>query len=108
MNGLVAIVLAIVAASAFAFGGVYPWIWWPVIAGSLLAGAAGMSRRPLRIPGGVALAAAAVLAAGALQLLPIPQPILSAVSPALGAAVVAVVGAVADHGQQRPPPHATS
>jgi O-antigen ligase len=76
--------LAVLAWGALAFGAVYPWAYWPLVAGCAAAGgwALATHRRasPLRTP----LAAAFLLVAGTvlLQLVPLPRAALLEVSPA--------------------------
>jgi O-Antigen ligase len=82
VNWFSAVVLLLATSSALLFGGVYTWIWWPVVSLSLLAGAATVTTHASRIPRRVAVSAALILTAGSLQLLPIAAPALRALSPA--------------------------
>ena len=71
---------------AFAFGAVYPWAYGPLVAATLAVGLIGLAvrARDRRIPHGlIALAAsfAVFLAAGLLQLVPVPLGLLFSVSP---------------------------
>ena len=74
-----------VAWGAFAFGAVYPWAYWPLAAVCAAGGIAGMvTNRGVGIPADTRiLSATLALVAGvvALQLLPLPGTVLTAVSP---------------------------
>jgi O-antigen ligase len=78
-----AVVTAIVAWGVLAFGAVYPWSYWPLLAGCAVAGGVvGLDRRarsriPRSIVAGLAVLAAAVL----LQLTPLPVGLLARISP---------------------------
>ena len=78
--------LVLVAWGALAFGAVYPWAYAPLLAGCAITGLMGLVRfraRPVdRAALLVLFAFAAVLAAGVVQLIPLPANVLRAVSPA--------------------------
>src|SRR5918993_810973 len=80
-------VMAVVAWGVLAFGAVYPWAYWPLLAGAVLVGALAsgggkpadrLSRTMLPV------AAALTLIAGAatLQIVPLPASVRTAISPA--------------------------
>ncbi len=75
-----AIVLTI-AWGVLAFGGVYPWAYWPLFAMAAAIGLTGLVRGPQKLPRLVAAGACAVTIATALQLVPIPRSWLSELSP---------------------------
>lgn len=83
MTAVTALILALLALGALAFGAVYPWAYGPLFAAAAIVGAFGMYRggipRPLR-PLGLALLLAWM--AAALQLLPVPQSLVERLSPA--------------------------
>jgi O-antigen ligase len=77
--------LALCAWATLAFGAVYPWAYWPLMAGTACVAAALLCDAPIR----AAVAAqpllpplAAVFAVIAFQLVPLPPRLLQAVSPA--------------------------
>ena len=82
-----AVLVTATAWGAFAFGAVYPWAYWPLVASAILIGAAG-----LLLPGvvqwrhlglsGVTLSLSAFLLACAMQLVPLPWSTVRAISPA--------------------------
>src|SRR3954464_11756389 len=81
-----ALVVAALAWGAFAFGAVYPWAYWPLFGATILVGVAGLcagGRATTRSLGltGLTLGFCAVLAAGCLQLVPIPLTLMSRISP---------------------------
>src|SRR5215210_726097 len=84
-----AAVLALIAWGALAFGAVYPWAYTPLLAGCALVGAVGLvinRKRPL--PSGITapvLALVAVLAAGLLQIVPLPAGVVKTLSPSADA-----------------------
>jgi O-antigen ligase len=86
---MVWLILLIVAWGALAFGSVYDWARGPLLAGCVVAGAWGFlrrvprERRPLAVPvlAGLLLVAAAV----SVQLVPLRQPTIRALSPATDA-----------------------
>ncbi|MQA30973.1 MAG: hypothetical protein GEU82_14260 [Luteitalea sp.] len=78
-----ALVIAAIAWGAFAFGGVYPWAYWPLAAAAVLAGMLGIvaaSERGSLELGPLTLALALFAAAVALQLVPVPSDYLRTVS----------------------------
>jgi O-antigen ligase len=81
-----ALVLTAIGWGALAFGGVYPWAYWPLAIvcqlcafGALFAG--GATRVPF-VSRGLVLALAAVAAAGLLQVVPLPISLLAWIAPA--------------------------
>ena len=85
LHGAVYGVLALAAWSVLAFGGVYPWAYWPLAAGSACLAAvllfdsrvrSRVRQQPLLVP------LAALLAAIGMQLVPLPVRALEIVSPA--------------------------
>lgn len=78
-----------VAWGALAFGAVYPWAYWPLLAACACIGTAAVlvyRRRPFDRPlRRVLLALGAVVTAVALQLVPLPAGAVAAVSPATDA-----------------------
>jgi len=78
-----AVVTAIVAWGVLAFGAVYPWSYWPLLAGCAAAGVVvavdrrARARVPRSIVAGLAVLAGAVL----LQLTPLPVELVARVSP---------------------------
>jgi hypothetical protein len=77
------VVIALLAWSAWSFGAVYPWGYWPLIAAQTGIGALWLARLPR--PGGETRlwAAAALIAASiTLQLIPLHEAWLRAISPA--------------------------
>ena len=86
---LTAAVVLLLAWGSFAFGSVYPWAYTPLLAGCALTGAVALfvhRSRPLPDPTRAAiLALLVVLAAGAVQLVPLPAGVLETVSPSTDA-----------------------
>src|SRR5215218_7565038 len=82
---MTAAALALIAWGALAFGAVYPWAYTPLLAGCALVGALGLViNRSKPLPSGIGAAVVAlivVLAAGLLQVVPVPGAVLAAVSP---------------------------
>ncbi|MEO5896076.1 MAG: O-antigen ligase family protein [Vicinamibacterales bacterium] len=82
---MTAAVMALVAWGALAFGAVYPWAYTPLLAGCALVGALGLLlNRTKPFPcgtGPATLALVVVLAAGLLQLVPLPSTVLRTISP---------------------------
>ena len=81
-----AAIVAIVAWGALAFGAVYPWAYLPLLAACVVAGLLGIASGR-RVPGSssnraVLAGFAAVLAAGLMQLVPLPFGALNVLSPA--------------------------
>lgn len=76
------LLVAVIAAATLAFGAVYPWAFLPLFAAAAAIGIAGLVRgglpRPLRAPA-AALGAAWIVAA--LPLVPLPTPVIEAISP---------------------------
>lgn len=76
------LLVAVISVSTLAFGAVYPWAFLPLFAAAAVIGIAGVIRggvpRPLRAPA-AALGAAWIVAA--LQLAPLPIPVIEAISP---------------------------
>jgi O-antigen ligase len=85
-NTATGLLAAAIAWGAFAFGAVYPWAYWPLAAASALAAAAGLlaqapgSWRPMDLRP-LSIALAAFVAAASLQLVPLPNAMVSAISP---------------------------
>jgi O-antigen ligase len=75
--------LALTAWGAAAFGAVYPWAYIPLFGGCVLVAAAGLKQRrgAARTDAGLALALACLLAAIAVQLVPIPVSAIQVISP---------------------------
>jgi O-antigen ligase len=76
--------IAALAWGALAFGAVYPWAYWPLIAACLIAGFAGLAayRRPdAGASRALILALTLTAAAGLLQVVPLPAGTLRQVSP---------------------------
>lgn len=75
--------VAMLAGGALAFGGVYPWIYWPLAGGCALTAAvaatSGRARR--RMPGPVVAGLSIVMLSGAVQLVPLPVETLWRISP---------------------------
>jgi O-antigen ligase len=82
---LAAAAVLLVAWGAFAFGAVYPWAFVPLLCGCALVGALGLvAVKRAVMPAAarrLAFALAAVTLVASVQLLPLPQPVLGAVSP---------------------------
>jgi hypothetical protein len=80
-----AVVLCVVVWGALAFGGVYPWGYWPLAVGAALSGAIGLlvARAVPVAPVSPALACALAGIAGAIgaQLIPLPLSVVGLVSP---------------------------
>lgn len=81
---LVPPVLAVIAWGALAFGANYPWAYAPLMIAAAALGAAGLvsPAKGARVPGALLMAMAAVGAAGLAQLVPVPQRLIVALSPA--------------------------
>ncbi len=80
--------IAAVAWGALAFGAVYEWAWWPLLAFCAAAGALGLIRsrgQRDRLPVVLLGAFGVVGLAVALQLVPLPASVLRAISPATDA-----------------------
>jgi hypothetical protein len=81
-----AMVVAAIAWGAFAFGAVYSWAYWPLVGAALAVALAGLLA-PGRIGwrqlslGRLSIALAVFLVACAVQLVPLPWTIVSAISP---------------------------
>jgi O-antigen ligase len=81
-----ALLVAGIAWGAFAFGAVYPWAYWPLTIAAAAVALAGLVApaaigwRTLHLTA-VTLALAIFVAAAALQLVPLPAPIIHAISP---------------------------
>jgi O-antigen ligase len=76
--------IAALAWGALAFGAVYPWAYWPLVAACLIAGFAGLfaDRRPdAGASRALILALTFTAAAGLLQIVPLPVETLRQVSP---------------------------
>ena len=74
----------VLAWGALAFGAVYPWAFWPLAAACGLCGATALTRQSdvPRLPGMLATIGLAAIAVAAIaQLVPLPLPLLSALSP---------------------------
>ena len=82
---MTAAIVLLIAWGALAFGAVYPWAYTPLLIGSALTGAAALVRhRDRRFPGPTRAALfglVVVMAAAALQLVPLPSAVLGTVSP---------------------------
>jgi O-antigen ligase len=80
---LTALVLLALAWGVLAFGAVYPWSYWPLLAAAAAVGLYGVlvnGRGPRLTP--LAVALGAIAAVMLLQLVPVPPAILAAVDPA--------------------------
>jgi len=80
--------LAAVAWGALAFGGVYPWAYWPLALVCAVAGVLGLSATTAAspaVPRTLSISLALLGTAVLLQLVPLPLPALSFISPAASA-----------------------
>jgi O-antigen ligase len=79
-----ALVIALVAWGALAFGAVYPWGYRALAGASVLAGAIGLyaGSNWRRVPAGIVIAFALVVVSVLLQQVPLPRPLLERLSPA--------------------------
>ena len=80
--------LAAVAWGALAFGGVYPWAYWPLALACAAAGLLGLSataKATSAVPATLSISLALFGAAVLLQLIPLPLPAISFISPATSA-----------------------
>ena len=79
----VATLTALVAWSTFAFAGVYPWAWQPLLVGAGLIGISGLmlGRRPSAGVWSVLFLSVVCVTCVGLQLVPLSRPILEVVSP---------------------------
>jgi O-antigen ligase len=79
------LLIAAIAWGAFAFGAVYPWAYWPLAIVAAVVGVAGLSlpgSSPGRVDSSVlALVLLAFLIAVGVQLIPLPQSAVTALSP---------------------------
>src|SRR5918993_307685 len=80
-------VMAVVAWGVLAFGAVYPWAYWPLLAGAVLVGAlaygaAKPADRLSRTMLPVAAALTLIAGAATLQIVPLPARVRTAISPA--------------------------
>jgi O-Antigen ligase len=80
-------VMAVVAWGVLAFGAVYPWAYWPLLAGAVLVGAlaygaAKPADRLSRTMLPVAAALTLIAGAATLQIVPLPASVRTAISPA--------------------------
>ncbi|MCA1585246.1 MAG: hypothetical protein LC791_10930, partial [Acidobacteria bacterium] len=91
MSGFAALLVALLAWSAFSFGGIYPWGYWPLLSGCGAAGVWGwMSpKNDLKFwaPGPLVAGIAAVCLATLMQLVPLPSAVVERLSPAREAVV---------------------
>jgi O-antigen ligase len=73
-----------IAWGVLTFGAVYPWGYWPLAAVCAITGASALSSRRVRaaVPRPLAMALAAVVAAGVLQVISLPLDVLQRISPA--------------------------
>jgi len=79
-----AALLLVLAWGALAFGGVYPWAYWPLAVGAITVGGAGLMITPTshRLPSpSVIVALAAVAVAIMIQIAPLPGSVVSVLSP---------------------------
>jgi putative inorganic carbon (HCO3(-)) transporter len=79
-----AVLIAGIAWGAFAFGAVYPWGYYPLAMAAAAVGLTGLLVRPsLRrvVPPYLSAAVVLFIACGALQLVPLPAPLVDRVSP---------------------------
>jgi O-antigen ligase len=102
------LLVAALAWGAFAFGAVYPWAYWPLVAAASALGIAGLgvgARGSVPKLGlvGLAVALCSFLLAGAVQLIPAPLTWLAAVSPEAPGVVSQLDLAVAGGGVSRHP-----
>jgi hypothetical protein len=86
---IIAAAVAVIAWGALAFGAVYPWAFRPLLAGCALVGVMGIvlhRHRTISRPSRLAIMAlVGVMAAGLLQVVPLPAGILKTLSPATDA-----------------------
>lgn len=94
------LVVTLIALGTLAFGAVYPWAYLPLFAVAALIGLVGLRHGIRREVRPLALSLLLLLAAVAVQLLPVPRPVLDAVSPRaatiLGGFSVAFAGGAAE------------
>lgn len=76
--------VGIVTWGALAFGGVYPWAYWPLIGASAAVSVLALVRHRVRqrIPAGIAAGLFVLAAAVSVQLVPLPLETLARISPA--------------------------
>ena len=76
------LVLTLVTLATVAFGAVYPWAYWPLLAAAALIGMAGVTRGGISPPlRPLAIGLLAVWAAAAVQLIPLPVAVVRIASP---------------------------
>jgi len=75
------VTVAALAWGAFAFGAVYPWAYWPLVAACCLAGFAGLFAEHAGASRALIVALALIVAAGLLQVVPLSRETLGEVSP---------------------------
>jgi O-antigen ligase len=81
-RGLIGSTTALLAWAVLAFGAVYTWAWIPLLIGAATIGVAGLRFSAATLNHRLAAALAATVGAVALQLVPLPGPILDSFSPA--------------------------
>ncbi len=99
------LLIALVAWGALAFGGVYPWAYWPIVVVAATLGAWAIpATAAWRDPRVMALATAALVVAVAiaLQLVPLPWDLVTTISPAASGWVRAAQFGVDPEGSWRP------
>jgi O-antigen ligase len=107
---LLAITIAALAWGAFAFGAVYPWAYWPLVAACCLAGIGGLFlERGAGASRALVVALVVTVAAGLLQVVPLSRAMLRQVSPASPGVIAQLdpayaIGAVAAHPVSIHPP----
>ncbi len=80
--------LVAVGWGALAFGGVYPWAYWPLALGCAVAGLLGLATKSTAsraVPPTLSIAVALFGGAVLLQLIPLPLPAMTRISPAASA-----------------------
>ncbi|MFN2444320.1 MAG: hypothetical protein ABR606_01820, partial [Vicinamibacterales bacterium] len=91
VSGFAALLVALLAWSAFSFGGIYPWGYWPLLGGCVAAGVWGWmspkNDKKFWVSGPLAVGIAAVCLATLMQLVPLPSVVVERLSPAREAVV---------------------
>jgi O-antigen ligase len=74
--------VAVLTWGALAFGSVYPWAYWPLVAGSILMGVAGLAfGRGEAAPWSLLLGLVTIAGAISVQLIPVQPDVLAALTP---------------------------
>lgn len=111
----VGLLIAALAWGAFAFGGFYPWGYWPLTGAVIAVGASGLLARstvPRLEHRGLAIAFGAFVLAGLVQLIPLSFETIRAISPHAPDAIKALnplagVGLLTSHSLSIAPEHTT-